>query len=67
MTVIHPKPINQTPAVLLHNASELIQDVLDRVALQGDGADDWVDRAIQWSKDYGAYVTYEYGSPADDI
>ena len=61
MTVIHPKPFNQSPVVLLLNASELIQDVLDGVALQGDGADDWVARAFEWSKDYGAYINREFG------
>ena len=57
--------INQSPTVLLHHASELIQDVLDGVALQGDGADDWVARAFEWSKDYGAYTNREFGEPSD--
>ena len=65
MTVKHPIPINQSPMVLLLNASELIQDVLDGVALQGDGADDWVARAFEWSKDYGAYTNREFGEPSD--
>ena len=65
MTVKHPKPINQSPMVLLHHASELIQDVIDDRWLSEKGA--WEDRAIAYLKDYGAYVTYEYGNPADDI
>ena len=62
MTVIHPKPINQSPMVLLLNASELIQDVLDdRLADKEALQEDWVDRAILWSKDYGAYINREHG------
>ena len=62
MTVIHPKPFNQSPVVLLLNASELIQDVLDdRLADKEALQEDWVDRAISWSRDYGAYINREFG------
>lgn len=62
MTVIRPKPFNQSPVVLLLNASELIQDVLDdRLAGNEALQEDWVDRAISWSKDYGAYINREHG------
>ena len=48
--------------VLLLNASELIQDVLDdRLADKEALQEDWVDRAILWSKDYGAYINREHG------
>ena len=63
MTVRHPKPINQTPAVLLHHASELIQDVIDDRWLSEKGA--WEDRAIAYLKNYGAYTNCEFGDPSD--
>jgi len=59
MTVIHPKPINQSPMVLLHHASELIQDVIDDRWLSEKGA--WEDRAVAYLKNYGAYVNREFG------
>jgi hypothetical protein len=60
MTVIHPKPFNQSPVVLLLNASELIQDMLDGPITADDG-DNWIDRAVSWKRDYGAYINREHG------
>tara|TARA_R110002020_G_scaffold8827_7_gene35570 strand:- start:259 stop:483 length:225 start_codon:yes stop_codon:yes gene_type:complete len=73
MTVKHPKPINQSPMVLLLNANELIRDVVEDRVLDDEPLsieayerlEAWVDRAIQWSKDYGAYTNREYGEPSD--
>ena len=73
MTVIHPKPINQSPMVLLLNANELIRDVVEDRVLDDEPLsieaherlEAWVDRAIQWSKDYGAYTNREQGEPSD--
>ena len=62
MTVIHNKPINQSPTILLHHASELIQDVLEDRLLDNESLlSAWVERATVWSKDYGAYLNRENG------
>jgi hypothetical protein len=58
--LIHP--INQSPTVLLHHASELIQDVLEDRLLDNESLlSAWVERATVWSKDYGAYLNRENG------
>ena len=57
--------INQSPTVLLHHASELIQDVLeDRLFDNESLLSAWIERAVVWSRDYGAYLNRENG---DDV
>jgi len=63
MTVIRPRPFNQSPVLLLLNASELIQDVLDDRWLSEKGA--WEDRAVAYLKNYGAYINREHGEHSD--
>lgn len=55
---------------LLLNANELIRDVVEDRVLDDEPLsieayerlEAWVDRAIQWSKDYGAYTNREFGN-----
>jgi len=66
MTVIRPRPFNQSPVLLLLNASELIQDVLDDRLLDNESLlSAWVERATVWSRDYGAYINREHGEHSD--
>ena len=66
MTIIHNKPINQSPSVLLTHASELIHDVIeDRLLANESLLSAWVERAVVWSKDYGAYINREHGEHSD--
>ena len=57
--------INQSPTVLLHHASELIQDVLEDRLLDNESLQEaWVERGFVWVKDYCAYLSREHG---DDV
>ena len=55
--------INQSPTVLLHHASELIQDVLEDRLLDNESLQNaWVERGFVWVKDYCAYLSREHGN-----
>ena len=56
---------NPSPTVLLHHASELIQDVLEDRLLDNESLlSAWVERGFVWSRDYSAYLNRENG---DDV
>jgi hypothetical protein len=60
--------INQSPAVLIMHASELIHDIIeDRLCANEAMHSGWLKRAREWSKDHGAYVNREQGDPSEEF
>ena len=64
MTVIHPKPINQSPMVLLLHAANLIEDAMyGNIDMVGNDKEieAWYNEASAWLRNHGAYINREFG------
>ena len=65
LTIIHPKPINQSPMVLLLHAAAIIEDAMDSEWLGYQPLDEdlkeWLSMAEAWMLNYSAYVNREHG------